>query len=108
MNPGRVVAALRPRRSWQVGLTVGVFVLLVVMATVTIRFALWASLPYRGHSSSSVIIEIPAGAEARRRCCHGKRACCRCRRTADKFWSATRTHRKPVQYLDDGYPEDPE
>jgi UPF0755 protein len=62
MNPGRMLAALRPRRSWQVGLIVGVFVLLVVMATVTIRFALWASLPYRGHSASSVIVEIPAGA----------------------------------------------
>ena len=49
-----------PRRS-ALALAVAGLLLLVVAGTATVRFSLWAAMPYRGHGSSSVIVEIPPG-----------------------------------------------
>jgi UPF0755 protein len=35
--------------------------LLIATGTAVVRFYLWAAMPYRGHGSSSVIVEIPTG-----------------------------------------------
>ncbi len=49
-----------PRHS-ALALAVAGLLLLVVAGTATVRFSLWAAMPYRGHGSSSVIVEIPPG-----------------------------------------------
>ena len=59
MKIGRFTIQQRP---WHFVLAGAALLLLVATATMTIRFALWASLPYRGHGTSSVLVEIPRGA----------------------------------------------
>lgn len=53
-----------PRLSspWGLALAATGLLLLVVAGTATVRFYLWAAMPYRGHGSSSVIVEVPPGA----------------------------------------------
>lgn len=49
-------------RTWVLSLVATGLLLMVAAGTVMVRFYLWAAMPYRGHGSASVIVEVPPGA----------------------------------------------
>jgi len=55
----------RSPRPWALALAAAGVLILVAAGTLSVQFYLWAAMPYRGHGSSSVIVEVPPGAGLR-------------------------------------------